>query len=115
MANVYKNLIFTNHALTRLSQRRIEKEAAFGAFANPDKKEKKGDGTTTFVKKIDKHTVTILAKQNEKSEWIALSAWIDPPIPGTKDEKLKLEYRKYQKSGFWGKLFYIVKKQIIGH
>lgn len=112
MDNNYKNLIFTNHALNRIYEREIKKETAYEAFKNFDKKNNKKDGKTEFIKKIDKHIITLVAKKNEKNEWIVLSAWMDPPLAGTRDAKRKEEYKRYQKAGFWKKMLLTVKRQI---
>lgn len=112
--NRYQNLIFTNHALGRLSERGFTKEMAYQTFSNSDKKTVGKNGGTEFVKKFGAQTITVVSKQNEKYEWIVLSCWIDPPLPGTRDERLKEDYKKYQKAGFWGKIFLTIKRQIFG-
>lgn len=113
MQNNYKNLIFTNHALGRLSERGFTQDMTYQTFSNPDKQEKgKENGTTEFTKRFDNHMVTVITKQNEKYEWVILSCWMEPPLPGTRDAKLKEEYKRYQDAGFWGKLFLTAKRQI---
>lgn len=100
------SLIFTKHALERINERGMTKDIILQAFSSPDSKinGKKPD-TTEFVKKIGNATVTLITKQNEAKEWILLSAWIDPPTPGTKDYKDKMRYYEYQKAGFWRKIW----------
>lgn len=112
--NRYHDLIFTNHALARLSQRGFTKEMVVQTFSNPDSQNKSKNGGTEFNKKFGGQTVTVVAKQNEKYEWVVLSCWIDPPLPGTRDARLKQEYTIYQKAGFWGKIFLTIKQQIFG-
>ena len=111
----YGNAIWTNHALERLGQRGLSQDLAWQAFSSPDRKfNGKNHGTTEFQKRFGSSLVTIIAKQNEKREWIILSNWIDPPLPGTIDYYKKEDYKKYQQAGFWGKFFMILKKQIFG-
>lgn len=114
-SNHYKNAIWTNHALERLGQRGLSQELAWQAFSAAENQTVgKNPGTTEFKKRFGSSLVTIIAKQNEKREWIILSNWIDPPLPGTIDYLKKDEYKKYQKAGFWGKLFITLRKQIFG-
>lgn len=111
----YKGAIWTTHALERLGQRGLSQDLAWQAFAHPDKKlTGKNPGTIELQKHVSNSLITVIAKQNEKREWIILSNWIDPPLPGTMDYYKKEEYKKYQKAGFWGKFFLTLKKQIFG-
>ena len=109
----YGGAIWTNHALERLGQRGLSQDLAWQAFNNPDVSEAgKNPGTTESRKKFGNSTVTIISKRNDRNEWIILSCWIDPPLPGTHDFKKREDYLKYKKAGFWGKVFYTLKKQI---
>jgi hypothetical protein len=111
----YGGVIWTNHALERLGQRGLSQDLAWQAFSHPDKKlTGKRPDTIELQKKVGSSLITIIAKQNEKREWIILSNWIDPPLPGTIDYYKKEEYKRYQKSGFWGKVFLTLKKQLLG-
>ncbi|CAN5143293.1 hypothetical protein BH09PAT1_BH09PAT1_0240 [soil metagenome] len=114
-SNHYKGTIWTNHALERLGQRGLSQDIAWQAFAHPDRQfTGKNPGTVELQKNFGQSLVTIIAKQNEKREWIILSNWIDPPLPGTIDYYKKEGYKKYQKAGFWGKVFLTLKKQLFG-
>lgn len=91
----------------------MTKDIVLQTFSSPDSKVKgKKSDTTEFVKRLGNSTVTLIAKQNERNEWVALSAWIDPPYPGTKDYKEKKRYRAYQKAGFWGKFWLTLLSQL---
>ncbi len=106
-------LIFTNHALDRLAERRMSRDMVITTFSKPDEtKRGKKDGTTEFIKHFDKSLVTLIATQNEHKEWIALSCWIDPPHPGTKDYQERERHRAYHKAGFWGKVWLIIRSQL---
>lgn len=71
-------LIWTNHALSRLRSRRIPQEYAWKTFRYPDAtKPGSAPGSHEYVKRIKDHIVSVVAKKNEKREWIILSAWID--------------------------------------
>ena len=111
----YKGAIWTNHAIERLGQRGLSQDLAWQTFSNPDKKfNGKNPDTLEFQKEIGTSLITVIAKQNERREWIILSNWIDPPLPGTKDYYKKEDYKRYQKSGFWGKVILTIKRQILG-
>lgn len=109
----YGGIIWTNHALERLIQRGLAQKDALDAFRNPDTTlVGKNPGSVEHIKHFSQSKVTIIAKQNEQNQWLVISAWIDPPLPGSPDWYKKEEYKKYQKSGFWGKFFMTLKKQI---
>lgn len=109
----YKNLIWTNHAILRMRDRGLSQDMATQTFIHPDKKIKgKTYGSFEYQKYFKNSLVTLIAKQNEKNQWIVISAWIDPPLPGSRDAKEKERYRNYQKSGFWGKLWLVFRRQI---
>lgn len=109
----YGGVIWTNHAQERLINRRVPQSMAIQAFQSPDTTfAGKNPGTTQFEKKFGNSTVTLIAKQNERREWIILSGWIDPPLPGTEDARKKEAWKKYKKAGFWGKVWYVVKQQL---
>ena len=91
----------------------MTKNIVLQTFSSPDSRIKgKKPDTTEFVKRFGSSVVTLIAKQNERNEWIALSAWIDPPYPGTKDYKEKERYRSYQKAGFWRKFWLTLLSQL---
>jgi len=115
----YGNVIWTNHALERLHQRKLPQHIAFLAFQSPDERHHgKNLGswelrkTYTLKKTGQDATITLIVKQNEKKEWLIVSAWIDPPIYGTADHKKREAWKQYKNSGFWGKLWYVIKKQL---
>lgn len=109
----YGNVIWTNHALERLGERGLSQELAWQAFKNPDRTIKgKEKGTVEYQKRFHKSLVIIIAKQNEKGEWVILSCWIDPPLPGSIDARKKEEYKRYKQASFWGKLLLTLKKQL---
>lgn len=109
----YGDIIWTNHAIEKMSDRGIDQSDALETFRYADTSlQGKNPGSIEFVKHYGPTTITLIAKQNEKGEWIVISVWQDPPNPGTKDAKQKERYQKMQKSGFWGKLFLTLKSQL---
>lgn len=109
----YGKAIWTNHALERLGQRGLTQELAWRTFQFPDKSLKgKQLGAIEYQKFFGKSLITVIAKQNEKKEWIILSCWIDPPLDGSIDIRKKEDYKKYQKASFWGKFLITLKRQL---
>lgn len=113
----YKGAIWTNHVLDRLKERGLSQDKAGEVFLHPEKRFKgKQLDTVEYKKHFGNSLVTLIVKQNEKKEFIVISAWIDPPLPGTKDAKKKekwLAYKeKYHNASFWGKVYLTFKKQI---
>lgn len=118
------DVVFTNHAIERLKQRGISGDRVWQAVKNSDiKNPGKEKYTTEFIKRFDAHTITVVAKKNDIGEWVVLSAWMDPPLPGTGDFRKKEKYqkrqeknrnldRKMEKASFWGKLWLTFRKQI---
>lgn len=118
------DVVFTNHSIERMKQRGISGDFAWQTIKTPDSKNPgKEKYTTEFVKKFDQHFVTAVAKKNDIGEWVVLSVWVDPPLPGTGDfakkEKYKRDHqhmrnmdRKMEKASFWGKLWLAFRKQV---
>lgn len=108
------SLIFTNHVRDRIRDRHMSVSQVENTYYSPDEKHPgKEPGTTMYRKRYGHQTVTLIASQNEKREWIAISAWIDPPNVGTQDAKKKAYWKEYKRAGFWGK-FWVLFKQSIG-
>lgn len=108
------SLIFTNHLRDRLRDRRMSSAQIEQAFYTPDAKYAgKESGTTVFEKRFGSQVVTLIAKFTPEHEWIAISAWIDPPYAGTQDARKKELWIAYRKAGFWGK-WWITLRRILG-
>lgn len=109
----YAGAIWTNHALDRMGQRGLSQELAGETFKHPDKSVPgKIEGTTEYVKRFGNSWVTLIVKQNDKGDYLVLSNWIDPPMPGTEDFKKREEWKRYKKAGFWGKFWKVILRQI---
>lgn len=108
----YGGVIWTKHALGRLSERGFTQELAWETFRHPDTTALAKEGGTSFQKRVGSSVVTIIGKKNEHNEWIIISCWIHPPLEGTVDYKRWQAYKNYQKASFWGKLWYTLKRQL---
>jgi hypothetical protein len=85
MDNHYKGLIWTNHALDRLRERGIKQGDAWATWNHPDQSYKgnlhKSDDAWRYYRKIGDQVVEVVAKQNERREWIILSVWSNAAYP----------------------------------
>lgn len=76
MKTKYMDLIFTNHAINRLYNRGLTQSDAWYTFRHPD-----GSlpgqtlGSQKFFKNFGDQRIGVVAKKNEKGEWVALSCW----------------------------------------
>jgi len=76
MKRLYMNIIFTNHAINRLYNRGITQSDAWYTFQHPDGSAPgKIPGSKKFYKNYGKQRIEVVAKQNEKGEWVILSCW----------------------------------------
>lgn len=117
------DVVFTNHAIERMQQRGLSGDLVWQTVKTPDKKVPgKEKHTTEFIKRHNNRTITAVSKKNDLGEWVVLSAWIDPPFPGTTDFHKKEKYqrkmekiheldKKMEKASFWGKLWITFRKQ----
>lgn len=111
----YGGLIWTNHALERLENRRLSQELAAQAFRYPDKRVSgKMAGSFEYRKRYKNSLITLIAKQNESRRWVVLSCWIDPPLPGTEDERKREAWKRYSRSSWWMKWLLTLKKSLFG-
>lgn len=96
-----------------MRDRGLPQDTALDTFKKPDEVEKgREHGSYRHIKQFGPSRVTVIAKQNERREWLILSAWIDPPMKGSKDAKEQLQFKQYQKASEWGKFWLTLKKQL---
>ncbi len=106
------DLIWTKHVLRRIAERRISRSDVKNVFYNFDNSQKDENNTTRFIKRRGNQTLFVLAKQNERNEWVIISAWANPPVPGSLDEKKQKRYREYVKASPLRKIFLTVLSQL---
>ncbi len=73
----HKGLIWTNHILHRMSERKLGYNDVYWVFKNPDKSfyDKKTQ-TWKYIRKLKNLIITVVATRNEKKEWILKTCWI---------------------------------------
>lgn len=82
----YKGLIFTDHALQRLKERGISQGDAWATWKNADQSRyAKSKDAWIYYKTYGNTTIEVVAKYNEKKEWIVLSVW-SKPVYGKTDK-----------------------------
>ncbi|HUW21370.1 MAG TPA: DUF4258 domain-containing protein [Candidatus Bathyarchaeia archaeon] len=76
MQEIFKGVIFTKHAIERLYQRGIAQSDAWYTLRRPDTSIRgKTPGSFKFYKTYGLQRIEIIAKQNERREWVVLSCW----------------------------------------
>ena len=115
MDNHFGGAIWTTHALERLGQRGLSRSMAAEAFQNPDiKTSGNKPGSIEFQKRFGSSQVSIIAKKNERDEWIILSCWIEPPLAGSQDSQKRKKYLILQKASTFRKILRMIKQQLFG-
>lgn len=76
MDRKYGGIIWTNHVLVRLKERNISQSDVFYSFQHPDtSRYAKTQKAYIYQKYFDSYLIEVVARKNEKNEWIILSAW----------------------------------------
>jgi hypothetical protein len=75
----FGGVIWTNHALARLSDRGIKQGDAWATWKNPDQSRyATSKGAWVYYKTYGNQKIEVVAKQNERKEWLILSVWSRP-------------------------------------
>jgi len=97
MDNHYGGVIWTNHALQRLRERGIKQGDAWATWRNPEQSRKgTSPGSWVYFRNYGRDQIEVVAKQNEKREWLILSVWSRPVQFGYKqpDSIWKIIFKK---------------------
>jgi hypothetical protein len=84
MDNHYGGVIWTNHALDRLRERGIFQGDAWATWNRPQESRKGNSGNWVYYRNWGGTQIEVVAKQNEKKEWLILSVWSRPMSQGYK-------------------------------
>ena len=72
----FKGVIFTNHAISRMRERGIKQGDAWATWKNPDNSRySKRKDTWIYYRTWKDQKIEVVAKKNEKKEWIIISVW----------------------------------------
>lgn len=79
MDQYFGGVIWTNHALQRLSERGINQADALATFSHPQAS-RKGTNKNSYVYYRDYGSlqIEVVATQNEEKKWVILSVWSRP-------------------------------------
>jgi hypothetical protein len=76
MDNYFGGVIWTNHALSRLRERGIKQGDAWATWRNPQESRKgRVTGSWVYYRTYGGTKIEVVAKQDEKGQWIILSVW----------------------------------------
>ncbi len=106
------NFIWTKHAEERNKERQITSDWIGSTINNPDNYSEIEGGKIKCVKNFGKHTVTVITSKTDSGKYLVLSAWVNPPISGTSDQKKENYYKKNKKSGPLGKFWITFRNQL---
>lgn len=96
MDNHYGGVIWTNHALQRLRERGIKQGDAWATWRNPEQSRKGTvSGSWVYYRNWGGTQIEVVAKKNEKKEWLILSVW----------SRKVYQKSDYRKQSFWRSLY----------
>ena len=111
MDNHFGGVIWTNHALDRLRERGIKQSDAWATWNRPEQSYKgdlhKGDSAWRYYRTYGNERIEVVAKKNEKNEWVIISVWSDPVTPTKSGNHLdnRSKIRGSKKISFWRWLY----------
>ena len=72
----FGGVIWTNHALDRMKDRGIKQGDAWATWRNPEQsREANIPGAWIYFRTYGSERIEVVAKQNEKREWVIISVW----------------------------------------
>ena len=72
----FGGVIWTNHALAKLKQRGIKQGDAWATWRTPEQSRKgKVSGAWIYYRTYGNQKIEVVAKKNEKGQWLILSVW----------------------------------------
>lgn len=92
----FGGLIWTNHALERLSQRGIKQGDAWATWSRPDQSRKGASGDSwVYYRTWGDERIEVVTKKNERGETLVLSVWSKKTYGKPKESFLRFLLRKY--------------------
>lgn len=75
----FGGVIWTNHAIERLKERKISQGDAFAAFNRPDEsKYSRKSAGYVYYKSWGNQKLEVVAKKNGEGKWVIISVWSKP-------------------------------------
>lgn len=79
MDSKFGGVIWTNHALEKLKERGIKQSDAWATWRNPQQSRRaRIPGAWVYYRTYGNEKIEVVAKKNEKGEWVILSVWSRP-------------------------------------
>lgn len=98
----FGGVIWTNHALDRLRDRGIKQGDAWATWNHAEQTRKgSAPGSWIYYRTYGKERIEVVAKQNEKKEWLILSVWSRPADVRTGYSGTEVK----QRLSFWRKIY----------
>lgn len=90
----FGGVIWTNHVLQRLKERNISQSDAWATWKNPiSSRYSKTKGAWIYQRTIGDKILEVVAKKNDRNEWIIMSVW-SKPYNGAKLNKNNKTFNK---------------------
>ena len=103
MDKFFGKVIWTNHAIERLKERGITQSDAWATWRRPQSyRYAKKKGAWVFYRTYGKQRIEVVAKKNERQEWVILSVW---------SKQITKEPKRESFLGFLSKKFFTKKKK----
>ncbi len=104
-------VVLTRHASERILSRNILEKDIENTIFNYDKKVENKNGLVEFRKKLGQYYYKVIAKA-DRENWVVVSSWVDPPLPGSFDLVKKERYSRYLSAGLGGKIWMQIRRAI---
>lgn len=76
MQTEYLGVVFTGHALARLRERGIAQSDAWYTWRHPTHQSKgSSPGAYRYSRKYGRQEIEVIAKKNDRGQWLILSVW----------------------------------------
>lgn len=108
-----KGLIWTNHILERMNERKLSFDDVYWVFKKPDEfhyDEKKG--TYKYYRYLDNSRLAVVATKNDNKEWVLMTCWIKD-LDNSMGRK-RVFKKRVDKGGFWQGLLADMWRMLIG-
>ncbi len=100
----YGGVVWTNHALQRLRERGIKQGDAWATFQRPDQSRYASTkGAWVYYKTYGNEKIEVVARQNEKKQWVILTVWSRPMWESHDHKKQRLSLMQILKRIIFGK------------
>lgn len=107
------HLAYSTHLGQRLKERKISRSQVDLTIRQPDSVEPSRDGKR-YKRAFGNQILTAVVTTTRSNQLIVVSAWIDPPHPGTKDARKKALYQRYRSAKGLAKWWYAFRLALLG-